>query len=107
MHIENHSGGYMMRVEIVRSNGTGVYEVPLLSETMTVMDVLDYIYHNLDHTLAYYRHSSCNQAICGRCLVVMNGVPVLACAKQVGDKTDVIKLSPAPGKVVRDLVVTK
>lgn len=96
-----------MKVEIVKSDGTRTYEVPLLSETMTVMDVLDYIYHNLDHNLSYYRHSSCNQAICGRCLVRMNGRSVLACATRVGSVTGTIKLSPASGKVVKDLVVLR
>lgn len=96
-----------MKVEIVKSDSTQTYEVPVLSETMTVMDILDYIYHNLDHTLAYYRHSSCNQAICGRCLVKMNGENVLACAKRVDPAAKSIKLSPAPGKVIRDLVVIK
>jgi succinate dehydrogenase/fumarate reductase-like Fe-S protein len=94
-----------MKVEIVRSNGIQTYEVPVLSETMTVMDILDYIYHNLDHTLAYYRHSSCNQAICGRCLVKMDGKPVLACAKRVDTTAESIRLSPASDKVVRDLVI--
>ena len=96
-----------MKVEIQKSNGLHSYEVPVFSDTMTVMDVLDYIYHNLDHTLAYYRHSSCNLAVCGRCLVNMNGSPVLACAKVVDTAAEGIRLSPAPGKVVRDLVVTK
>lgn len=96
-----------MRVEIARSSGLQTYEVPYLYETMTVMDVLDYIYTNLDHTLAYFKHSSCNHAICGRCLVKMNGKPVLACAKQIDPEADSIKLSPAQGTVIRDLVVSK
>ena len=96
-----------MKVEIQKSGGVRSYEVPALSETMTVMDVLDYIYHNLDHTLAYFRHSSCNQAICGRCLVNMDGKPVLACAKNVNPSAELIRLSPAPGRVVRDLVIQK
>ena len=47
-----------MRVEIKRNKDISVYEVPVV-QGMKVMDVLDYIYANLDHTLAYYRHSSC------------------------------------------------
>jgi len=97
----------MMKVEIVRSNGVQAYEVPMLSDTMTIMDILDYIYNNLDHTLAYYRHSSCNQAICGRCLVKLDGTPVLACAKRVEPTAKSVKLSPATGTVIRDLVVVK
>ena len=96
-----------IKVEVVRSNGLQTYEVPLLSETMTVMDILDYIYNNLDHTLAYYRHSICNQSICGRCLVNLDGRPVLACAEYLEPTAESIKLAPAAGTVVRDLVVKR
>lgn len=94
-----------MKVTIQRSTGPQTYEVPPFAETMTVMTILDYIYQNLDHSLAYYRHSSCCQAACGRCLVKLNGVPVLACAKEVLPDTQEITLAPAGDKVVRDLVI--
>lgn len=71
-----------MRVEIKRNKDISVYEVPVV-QGMKVMDVLDYIYANLDHTLAYYRHSSCCQAICGRCACRLNGRTILACAEIV------------------------
>lgn len=95
-----------MRVEIERSTGLAVYEVPVIPG-MKVMDVLDYIYANLDHELAYYRHSSCCQAICGRCSCKLNGRTVLACAKEIDISAEKIHLSPADGKVVRDLVVLR
>ena len=41
-----------MKVEIEKSSGLAVYEVPPFARTMTVMDILDYIYTHLDHTLA-------------------------------------------------------
>ena len=94
-----------MRVAIQRSGGEQVYEVPSSKTTVTVMDVLDYIYRNLDHTLAYYRHSSCNQGICGRCAVRLDGRIVLACAALVEPGTTSLSLAPASGTVVRDLVV--
>ena len=94
-----------MKVEIERSNGIRTYEVPYVFDTMTVMDILDYIYYNLDHTLAYYKHSTCNQMICGRCTVKLDGKPVLSCAKLVEPTVELIKLSPATGTVIRDLVV--
>jgi len=96
-----------MKVEILRSNEVQTYEVPMLFETMTVMDILDYIYNNLDHSLAYFKHSSCNQAICGRCLVKLDGKPVLACAKIVDSDAEIIKLSPASSNVIKDLVISK
>lgn len=94
-----------MLVEIIRSGGAQTYEVPSSDKPVTVMDVLDYIYLKLDHTLAYYRHSSCNQGVCGRCGVKLNGKTVLACGAIVEPGTEKICLSPAHGNVVRDLVV--
>lgn len=94
-----------MIVEILKSDGKKAYDVPAFAESMTVMSILDYIYSNLDHSLAYYRHSSCCQAICGRCTVCLDGKTVLACAKEVSPKAEKITLSPAPGEVVRDLVI--
>ncbi len=94
-----------MKVSIRRQGTIQTYEVPKLDDTMTVMDILDYIYTHLDHTLAYYRHSSCNQGICGRCALKLNGSAVLACAKEVPPETAEILLEPMDGQLVRDLVV--
>lgn len=95
-----------MRVEIERSGGLSVYEVPVVPG-MKVMDVLDYIYVNLDHELAYYRHSSCCQAICGRCACKLNGKTILACAREVDITAETMRLGPAEGQVVRDLAVLR
>ena len=95
-----------MIVEILKNEGPKTYTVPAFAQTMTVMDILDYIYHNLDHTLAYYRHSSCSQAICGRCTVMLDNKPVLACAKQVDPLSSRIKIAPLKEKKrIRDLIV--
>lgn len=96
-----------MKVEILRSEGLQTYEVPVISETMTVMDILDYIYNNLDHTLAYFKHSTCNQAICGRCLVRLDGKPVLACGVIVDSKAELINISPSSNNVIKDLVTSR
>ena len=96
-----------MIVEIEKTDGTVSYDVPVFADSLTVMSILDYIYANLDHSLAYYRHSSCCQAVCGRCLVNLDGQPVLACAKEIDVKCQKIHLSPAPGEVIRDLVVVR
>lgn len=95
-----------MKVEIERSGGLSTYEVPVVPG-MKVMDVLDYIYANLDHTLSYYRHSSCCQAICGRCACKLNSRPILACAKEVDPSAETIRLSPADGTLIQDLVVVR
>lgn len=95
-----------MRVEIERNKDISVYEVPVV-QGMKVMDVLDYIYANLDHTLAYYRHSSCCQAICGRCACRLNGRTILACAEIVDIDAEKMFLEPGEGTLVRDLVVIR
>lgn len=47
-------GGIEMKVNVQKSDGVPSYVVPAFSGTMTVMNILDYIYKNPDHTLAYY-----------------------------------------------------
>jgi hypothetical protein len=80
------------------------YEVPF-EEGMSAMDVLDYIYQNLDSTLAYYDHAGCSLGICGRCTGRMNGKPGLFCQTPVdGDVT----LEPlSKDKALKDLVIDK
>ncbi|MGN6710873.1 2Fe-2S iron-sulfur cluster-binding protein [Anaerocolumna jejuensis] len=95
-----------MKILIARSDREEYkeYQVEVKSGETTVMDILDDIYENLDHTLAYYKHSTCNQGICGRCAVKLNGRTVLACMEKVDSSQDTITIEPKNGKVVRDLV---
>jgi succinate dehydrogenase/fumarate reductase iron-sulfur protein len=88
--------------EIDSSPHYQTYEVPL-SLRMTVMDVLDYIYENLDPSLAYHSHTSCHRRICARCNMTINNKPGLSCHTEIfGD----ITIDPLPRfKVIRDLVV--
>jgi fumarate reductase iron-sulfur subunit len=80
------------------------YEVPF-EEGLSAMDCLDYIYQNLDGTLAYYDHAGCSLGICGRCTGKINGKPGLICQTRVeGD----ITLEPLnQEKVLKDLVIKK
>jgi len=79
------------------------YDVPVNNkEKWTIMDVLDYIALNLDHSLSYYRHSVCNQGICARCSIRVNGKVELACTRKVVE--DELILEPRKDKVVKDLV---
>jgi len=72
---------------------------------MSAMDVLDYIYQNLDSTLTYYDHAACTLGICARCIGLINGKPGLFCQTLV--QGDII-LDPMPKrKVIRDLVTLK
>lgn len=96
-----------MKILIARSDREEYeeYQVEVKNNETTVMDILDDIYENLDHTLAYYKHSTCNQGICGRCAVKLNGRTVLACMEKVDSSLDTITIEPKNGKVVRDLVL--
>ena len=80
------------------------YEVPLMGR-MSVLDALDYIYENLDSSLAYYAHAACRHGVCNSCSVLVNGKPRLACQTAVsGD----ITVEPIPKfQVVKDLVYAK
>jgi len=76
------------------------YDVPF-SEKMSVTNVLEHIYENLDHSLAFF--VSCKRGNCSRCVVAIEGRNCLACTTEVkGD----VKIEPAKGrKVIRDLRV--
>jgi len=98
-----------IKVRIARFNPTvdssphyQTYEVSL-EPRMTVMDVLDYIYENLDPSLAYHSHTSCHRRVCTRCNVTISNKAGLSCHTEV---TGDITIDPLPRfKVIRDLVV--
>ena len=77
------------------------YEVPL--ETgVSVLDSLNYIYENLDSSLAYFNHATCRRGVCVRCTLKVNDKFVVSCQTEAtGDMT----IAPRRGEVVRDLVV--
>lgn len=80
------------------------YEVPL-TDGMSVMDVLNHIYEQLDGSLAYYDHAACHEAVCGNCTLLVNGRPKLICQTlATGD----LRIEPLRGStVIRDLVYEK
>ncbi len=80
------------------------YEVPF-EKGMSAMSALDYIYQNLDGTLAYYDHAACDLGICGRCTGIINGKAGLFCQTVIeGD----ITLEPASrARLIKDLVVKR
>lgn len=77
------------------------YEVPF-EKGMSALNALDYIYQNLDGTVAYHDHAGCGLGICTRCKALINGKPGLLCqAIIVGN----ILLEPvSKTRVIRDLV---
>jgi succinate dehydrogenase/fumarate reductase iron-sulfur protein len=96
----------MATVHIRRCDGPGAeprwvsYEVPL-EDRMTVLGVLDYIYENVDTSLAYYQ--SCRMGRCAGCFVQVNGKGVLSCETTAFDG---MRVGPLENyELVRDLVV--
>lgn len=80
------------------------YIVPIPHDgSHTAMDVLDYIYKNLDGSLSFYRHSVCNQGICGRCLAKLNGKVRFTCTYRVYEES--LAIEPKNDKVIKDLIV--
>jgi succinate dehydrogenase / fumarate reductase iron-sulfur subunit len=81
------------------------FEVPVITDDQwTIMDVLRYIQEHLDSSLSFYSHSVCNHGICGRCTLMANGSPVLACTHTVSTETELV-LEPLKNKhLVKDLV---
>jgi len=76
------------------------YKVPLYKD-IAVLGVLDYIYENIDSSLAYYQ--SCRGGGCGACTAIINGKPGLTCATLATEK---MLIEPLKGfEIVKDLVV--
>jgi len=80
------------------------YAIPW-QDGMSAMDALDYVYHNIDSTLAYYDHAGCSLGICGKCTGKINGKPGLFCQTLV--EGDVILEPLSKQHIVKDLVMGK
>jgi fumarate reductase iron-sulfur subunit len=80
------------------------YQVPY-EEGMSAMTALDYIYQNLDSTLAYYDHAACDLGICARCTGIINGKAGLFCQTVI--RGDVALEPTSRARVLKDLVVKK
>lgn len=79
------------------------YEVPHDDEYMTLLQALVYIHEN-EEPLAF--DFSCRGRMCGRCAMMLDGEPVLACVEPLSDGSHVVEpLAGVP--VVKDLVVDK
>jgi len=100
--------GEMMKVTVFRYDPAvdqesyyQAYDVPW-EKGMSAMTALDYIYHNLDGTLAYYDHAGCDLGICARCAGKINGKSGLFCQTAVKEE---ITLEPRrKDRVLKDLV---
>jgi succinate dehydrogenase/fumarate reductase-like Fe-S protein len=80
------------------------YDVPCF-QGMSLLNALDFIYEQIDGSLAYCDHAACQHGICGQCTLLVNGKPSLMCQTLVeGDMV----VAPLPNRrVVRDLVCAR
>ena len=70
-------------------------------EGMRVSDVLNYIYQNVDSSLAF--RYSCRAGLCGVCVLRVNEKPCMSC-HTIAEKEMTIE-PPARYTVIKDLVV--
>jgi len=80
------------------------YEVPFRKDWV-ILDALNYIKDELDGTLSF--RWSCRMGVCGSCGMMVNGEPVLSCAKFLNTfYPGPIRIEPLENfPVVRDLVI--
>ncbi len=81
---------------------TREYVIPY-REGITLLEALDYVHEKLDPSLEY--DYSCRRGVCGSCLVILNGVPVLACQTRL--KPGKYTVEPPPGKPIGGLIVDR
>lgn len=72
-------------------------------EGMTVLDILNYIYEEVDSSLSY--SYSCRNGYCGICAVTVDGTPVLSCKKLASPKMIIEPLKSI--RVIKDLVIDR
>jgi succinate dehydrogenase/fumarate reductase-like Fe-S protein len=70
-------------------------------KSYTVMNVLSYIYENLDNTYSF--RWACGKGFCRCCVLCVNGKPVLACMEPA---SEYMKIEPHPKyQVLKDLLI--
>ena len=70
----------------------------------SVLDALDYIKDNIDHSLAYYSHQACGKGMCKTCVLRIDGKPMVSCQTPLHEG---ITIEPLYKKVIVDLISIK
>ena len=83
------------------------FDVPIVEETMSVLDALIWVQRNVDPSLAFRR--ACRVGMCGTCGTVINGREGLACgtllSSAAGNGSGPVRVQPLRHlPVIRDLV---
>lgn len=79
------------------------YIVPLGDEKLSLLQALEYVYENLDDTLAFRRYC-CGIQFCNSCLMFVDGKRTHACLYILKPDSQ-LNIEPLPGgRVLRDLI---
>lgn len=80
------------------------YEVPV-EGPMSVLALLNYIYSELDPTLAYIGEHICYKGVCATCMALVNGKAERTCMRIVNPGEEIV-VEPLKGQpIIRDLLV--
>lgn len=79
------------------------YVIPLKNR-MNILQALDYIYQNMDSTIAF-RNYFCNKGICQSCIMKIDGEKRRACSVMLQEGQTITVEPVSVNGVVRDLVV--
>jgi succinate dehydrogenase/fumarate reductase-like Fe-S protein len=79
------------------------YEIPY-KDGLSVMNVLQYIYENIDPTLSHYY--SCRIGRCGGCHMFVNGRAVQSCCTRASEEMIIEPPHHIGLKVIKDLIAT-
>lgn len=78
------------------------FEVPF-EEGMSILSALQYIYENLDRTIAY-PVCLCRMGKCGACIMQVNGKAQLGCAVKLAAGEVYVIETVANKEVIKDLI---
>jgi len=80
------------------------YLIPLPEEKMNLLQAIEYIYSEVDSTLAFRRYS-CGFQYCNSCMMLINGKPGHACTHIVEPGIEITVAPLQKKRVLRDLIV--
>ena len=91
----------LFRFDPSTDSGASYSSFRVAYKNYTVMNVLSYIYENLDNTFGF--RWACGKGNCRCCVLCVNGKPVLACTEPA---SKYMKIEPHPNyQVLKDLLI--
>ena len=100
-----------VRLEVIRFDPEvdkdpylGRYEVPLAGEKTNLLQALDYVYRELDRTLAFRRYA-CGLQSCNSCLMLIDGKSRHACQYILEAGAQILVGPLKKKRVLKDLIV--